>query len=76
MGKVLDSLEGIPNPPAFLQDVLCAFGVDMASGATSMANGIGVGLLPIRVLASRLLSEARSRGLRRVISGLVLGLIV
>jgi len=50
--------------------------VDVSTGATSVANGVGVGLLPIGVSGGRLLSKARSRGLRRVVMGLVLGVVV
>jgi len=64
------------NPPAFLRDVLETFGVDVTSGATGVANGVGAELLPIRVRASRLLSEAGSRGLRGVVPRLVSGVIV
>jgi len=72
----LNCLEGILNPPTFLRDVLGAFGVDMASGATGVADGVGSGLLPVGASASRLLGEARSRGLRRVVPGLVSGVVV
>jgi len=76
VGEVLDSLESIADPPAFLRNVLGTFGVDVSSGTTGVANGVGVGLLPIGVLAGRLLSKARSQGLRRVVTGLVSGVVV
>jgi len=72
----LNCLEGILNPPTFLRDVLGAFRVDMTSGATGVANGVGAGLLPVRASASGLLGEAGSRGLRRVVPGLVSGVVI
>jgi len=77
LGEVLDSLESIADPPAFFWNVLGTLWVDVAAGATGVANGVGVGLLlPIGVLASRLLSKARSQGLKRVLTGLVSRVVV
>jgi len=74
--EILDSLESIADPSAFLRNVHDTLWVDVASGATGVANGVGVGLLlPIGVAAA-LLSKARSQGLRRVRTGLVSRVIV
>jgi len=76
LANVLDSHECSVDEPAVSGNILFTIRVDVTHLATGVADGLGVGLgLPTRVTAA-LLSKARSRGTRRVGTGLIARVVV
>jgi len=76
LANVLDGLESSVHKPAVTGNILVTIRMDVAHLATSVADGLGVGLgLPTGV-TSALLSEARSRDARRVRTRLIAKVVV
>ena len=76
LANVLDGHKSSVDEPAVSGNILVTIRVDVAHLATGVADGLGVGLgLPTGVAAA-LLSEARSRGARGVVSGLIARVVV
>jgi len=76
LSNVLDSYKSSVDEPAVSGNVQSTIRMNVAHLATGVADGLGVGLgLPTGVTTA-LLSEARSRGARRVRTGLVARVVV
>ena len=74
--NVLDSHKSSVDAPAVSGNILVTIRVDVTHLATGLVDGLGVGLgLPTGV-TSALLSKARSRGARRVGTGLIARVVV